>query len=84
MSSDSLPHALTLYPGLVGSAWTHKKTGGVYEVRAIGRIEADLTICVIYTPFGQISEVWVRPVEEFLDGRFLKLEKPKRRQALGA
>jgi len=38
-------------------------------VIATGRIEADLTPCVIYVS-EQDGYVWVRPSAEFNDGRF--------------
>lgn len=52
-----------------GTYWRHRKTGALYRVIAVGRIEADLTPCVIYQ--GPSGDVWVRPREEFMDGRFV-------------
>lgn len=53
---------------LQGSCWRHQKTGKVYWVVRIGKIEADLTEAVIYE--DAMKNVWVRPLAEFMDGRF--------------
>lgn len=61
---------------LAGSTWVHKKTGGVYTVLETGRIEHNLEEVVIYR--GS-SGVWVRPFEEFIDGRFSVMSFPDRK-----
>ena len=55
-------------PVLMGARWRHRK-GGTYRVLATGRIESDLSPCVIYVS-EQDEVVWVRPFTEFNDGRF--------------
>jgi hypothetical protein len=50
--------------------WRHLKTGGIYTVSCVGRIEATLEFAVVYA--GE-SGVWIRPYAEFIDGRFVKV-----------
>lgn len=54
----------------VGSRWEHRK-GGRYTVVAVGVIEATLTPAVVYRSGN--GNVWVRPLAEFLDGRFVRV-----------
>jgi len=56
---------------LHGTGWRHVKTGKVYWIVRLGKIEADLTEAVIYE--DSHGEVWVRPEAEFMDGRFAPL-----------
>lgn len=57
-----------------GSIWKHVKTNALYTVKDVVVIESDLTLAVSYNkltvspPFN-----WVRPLDEFLDGRFERL-----------
>ena len=53
-----------------GSLWVHRK-GGVYRVVCTAVIEATLTAAVVYEGNGLR---WVRPLAEFLDGRFTRVE----------
>jgi len=53
--------------------YIHLKTRDVYNVLCEGVLEKDLTPVVIY--YGMDGRVWVRPSEEFYDGRFDKLGK---------
>lgn len=53
---------------LQGTFWKHLKTGGVYEIIRVARIESDLTPAIVYESMR--GEVWVRPEAEFMDGRF--------------
>lgn len=64
----------------------HKKRGTLYEVLGIGRMQAenwedqtvafaddisvDMREVVVYRSVTDPTEIWVRPVEEFNDGRF--------------
>lgn len=65
-----------------GSWWKHKKRGTDYEVfniamfqDAAGSGEHDMALVVIYWSFARKS--WcVRPVTEFLDGRFERIPRP--------
>lgn len=58
-----------------GSMWRHKKTGNLYTVVDLVVIESDLTLGVSYKPLvGSTKLHWVRPLEEFLDGRFEKVD----------
>ena len=50
--------------------WRHIKTDGIYAVLCPAVIEVDLTPAVLYSKSGGDGTVWVRPVTEFLDGRF--------------
>jgi len=53
-------------PDTLPTGWnpTHEHyRGGLYRVIARGRIEADLTPCVIYD--NEAGETWVRPADDF-------------------
>lgn len=52
-----------------GSMWTHRK-GGVYHIITTAIRESDLTPVVVYEGNGLR---WVRPVAEFMDGRFKRM-----------
>lgn len=66
--------------------WRHKKTGDVYvTLLQTALLERDLTPVVVYAKLPKGTEpgwqqgmmlpppYWVRPVDEFLDGRFQQL-----------
>lgn len=58
-----------------GSIWQHRK-GGVYMVLVECTIEATDTPAVAYkslTSNGR-DDVWIRPLSEFMDGRFKPLD----------
>lgn len=58
----------------IGSIWRHIKTENLYTVKDIVVRENDLTVSVSYQKLMIGSQVhWIRPVDEFLDGRFVKL-----------
>lgn len=64
------------HPGtLTAVDWTpthrHRK-GGLYRVLTHGTLEANRSPVVIYDDAD--GTVWVRPTEEFEDGRFLALD----------
>lgn len=62
---------LTPFAGpAVGSVWRHVKSGGLYQVEMLARIEADAVPAVVYRELYGARFAWVRPVAEFLDGRF--------------
>ncbi len=50
--------------------WRHIKTDGIYAVLCPAVIEAGTVPAVLYSKSGGDGTVWVRPVTEFLDGRF--------------
>lgn len=55
----------------VGSLWRHLKTDNLYTVKDIVVVESDLTLAVSYKRLGEPSRIhWLRPLDEFLDGRF--------------
>lgn len=55
----------------VGSLWRHLKTDTLYTVKDIVVVESDLTLAVSYQKLGNNSRLhWLRPLDEFLDGRF--------------
>lgn len=59
---------------LAGSRWVHRN-GGRYVVVSKCIIEATLTPAVAYEADGEpASWTWVRPLSEFLDGRFTRVE----------
>jgi len=49
---------------------THVKTGGKYVALCPAVIEADAVPAVAYTKLGGDGTVWIRPLAEFMDGRF--------------
>lgn len=52
-----------------GDLVLHKKTGNVYVYEGRATIEATMVPAIVYRQHG--SEIgWVRPEEEFFDGRF--------------
>lgn len=55
----------------VGSKWLHLKSKHTYEFVAIGYLESSLTTIVVYK--GVEGLAWVRPITEFLDGRFVAI-----------
>lgn len=58
-----------------GSRWKHLKTGNVYIAGETAIIEATMMPAIIYrieNLYG--GSWWVRPISEFLDGRFERLE----------
>lgn len=57
----------------LAQVWVHKKTGGLYRVINHVRIEADNTPAVAYMAVGG-GPIWVRPLSEFNDGRFEKVD----------
>ena len=58
-----------------GTRWRHVKSGRLYTVIGVGRIEKDLTPVVIYQADAPHAPVmWVRPHDEFADGRFVQVE----------
>lgn len=58
----------------IGSIWRHLKTETLYTIEDLVVRENDLTVCVSYQKLMIGSQVhWIRPVDEFLDGRFVKL-----------
>ncbi len=55
----------------VGSLWRHIKSDTLYTVKDIVVVESDLTLAVSYKSLGDTSRLhWLRPLDEFLDGRF--------------
>jgi hypothetical protein len=53
----------------IGSRWRHLKRGTTYRVEGMCIIEATMLAGVIYTAEAD-GTMWVRPVVEFMDGRF--------------
>lgn len=51
-----------------GGWWIHKKTSNRYEIITFALIEATLEPSVVYR--SEKGQVWIRPAEEFFDGRF--------------
>jgi hypothetical protein len=67
----------------IGERWRHVKSGGEYEIVAIGRLqvsgELDMAECVVYKSLRgsgdyPVGSIWVRPLKDFLDGRFVKVD----------
>lgn len=56
---------------IIGKNFIHLKTGRMYQVVNLAYREEDLEVVVIYHDESLIH--WVRPLSEFLDGRFKQL-----------
>lgn len=54
---------------IVGKNFIHKKSGNLYQVSQLAYRESDLEVVVIYHDVNLVH--WVRPLSEFLDGRFV-------------
>ena len=55
----------------VSSLWRHIKTDNLYTIKDIVVVESNLTLAVSYNHLGDTSCLhWLRPLDEFLDGRF--------------
>lgn len=55
----------------IGSLWRHLKTDNLYTVKDIVVVKSDLTLAVSYKRLGDNFRLhWLRPLDEFLDGRF--------------
>lgn len=77
MKTDDLARSLDAAREVApdGSGWEHVKTGGLYHVCGHVIRESDLAPCVIYCGLSDDRVWWCRPVAEFLDGRFLRVEE---------
>lgn len=53
-----------------GTLWLHTKTNTVYRVYFSGFSEKYLTQMVAYANADNPVLIWIRPLDEFLDGRF--------------
>lgn len=60
----------------INTLWQHRN-GGYYIVRGVGISEADLTPAIYYETCNPKHPpiAWFRSAEEFLDGRFIKIER---------
>ena len=55
----------------IGSIWRYIKSDTLYTVKDIVVVESELTLAVSYKRLGDTSHLhWLRPLDEFLDGRF--------------
>lgn len=68
----------------IGEYYQHIKTGRLYIVVALARVEATLEKVVVYVrvdketlqPYADNKHnTWTRPVKEFEDGRFLQVKQ---------
>ena len=59
----------------IGSRWKHLKTGGIYIVVGPSIIERTNEPAILYQREGD-GTLWVRPTDEFLDGRFEPVDLP--------
>lgn len=54
----------------LGSLWRHKKTDTIYTIKDLAILESDLSLVVSYEELDDSKVHWIRPLSEFLDGRF--------------
>lgn len=63
----------------IGTRWVHvntwQKSGIIYVIHDICKIEKTNTNSFLYSSELDFSSKWVRPIEEFLDGRYVQLQK---------
>lgn len=59
-------------PGSHQMIWRHKKSDYRYIVITHALLENDLSTVVVYQRADDCGPVWVRPLSEFLDGRFIQ------------
>lgn len=52
--------------------WRHERTGGVYATLMTAERESDHEPMLVYRSVDD-GTVWVRPAEEFFDGRFKRV-----------
>lgn len=55
---------------LPGQKVQHVKTGGLYQIICLAKIEATLEDAYVYQALSNMT-YWVRPKTEMLDGRFV-------------
>lgn len=73
-AADELKAALPPFLPPARPRWQHVKTGGIYTELHRACLEADLTEVVVYQS-AHTGEIWVRPLAEFMDGRFVPEER---------
>jgi len=71
MQNDEMRELLSKGP-TKDSRWIHKK-GGIYRVVTTALNESTLDVVVVYTN-EQYGVTWIRPLAEFMDGRFIRLD----------
>lgn len=55
----------------IGAYYLHTKSGGTYQLLMFATIEATMTPAVVYAAkWKGETHRWVRPLDEFCDGRF--------------
>jgi hypothetical protein len=63
----------------IGSVWQDARRGTRYTILHIGTLQTspehglDDELCVIYQNVSHYA-VWIRPLEEFMDGRFIEID----------
>ena len=58
-----------------GTVWKHIKTGGTYTVVGNCQLEATNRPAVLYVSTNGDGRTWARDLEEFMDGRFVRLQQ---------
>ncbi|MEI7565404.1 MAG: DUF1653 domain-containing protein, partial [Burkholderiaceae bacterium] len=53
-----------------GQKVEHVKTGGLYQIVCLAKIEATLEDAYVYQALSNMT-FWIRPKAEMLDGRFI-------------
>jgi hypothetical protein len=76
ISTDDITAVRAVLEGVTEpvALWQHKKTGGVYEIVGECQIEATNAPGVLYRNTST-GVTWMRPKEEFFDGRFVEWRK---------
>jgi hypothetical protein len=71
--SDPVAIETAAIQGLILGNYRHLKSGHIYAVTGIVLLEATLTPLVVY--HGANNVTWARPFDEFMDGRFVLIQK---------
>lgn len=78
-TADPNPERMPAYPLMAlydlppRQRWRHVKTGGIYELIVGGAcMEANNQPVAVYQSVGPGRATWVRPLNEFMDGRFVR------------
>lgn len=57
-----------------GEKVQHVKTGGLYQIVCLAKIEATLEDAYVYQALRNMT-FWIRPQAEMLDGRFVRVDE---------
>ncbi len=68
---EELELELAEYVSILNSYWRHRK-GGAYQIKHIAYRESTMALEVVYASVSE-DVVYIRPLAEFMDGRFTRV-----------